>query len=304
MPHLLTLGHGYCAEALAGLLTPEGWIVTGTTRRPEKADLLADAGVRPLVLPEDWSVADLPCADATHLLISTAPDSHGCPVLRRLGSRLDVFPNLQWIGLLSTIGVYGERHGNWVREGDARDGTLPRGQARVVQEDGWRAAGTGDGIAVQIFRLAGIYGPGRSALEATSKRNRRRIVKPGHVFNRIHVADVAEIVRAGIAHPNSGPDFNCADDLPAPPGVPIAYAARLQGREPPPEVPYEQADLSEMGRSFYAECKRIDNSRVKTALQVRLRFPTYRDGLSSLAGISPPPGDPEWSGAEAPPKPD
>lgn len=296
MRHLLTIGYGYTARAVARRLerdAPGGWCVFGTTRDPARAAEIASAGAIPVVGTVDpGALTDRqgnPVA-ATHLLVSAPPGPDGCPVLAGMGDRIKA-ARPAWIGVFSTIGVYGERGGDWVDETDPRDTREERGQARVRQEDDWFAFAAATRIPVQVFRLAGIYGPGRSALDRVRQPGTVRTVKPGHVFNRIHVDDIADAVAAGIAQPQAGPDFNLADDLPAPAGAPLAYAARLLGVEPPPEVPFDPDRLSPMGRSFYAECKRVRNDRMKALLGRGLRYPTYREGLAAIAGIDPTPPD-------------
>lgn len=303
MRHLLTIGFGYTARAVAAALTaqePGQWRVFGTSRDPAQRDAIAAAGAVPVILPEGPGGCEpsalpdpsgVPVA-ATHILVSAPPGPDGCPVLAGLAARIKAAPvRPAWIGLFSTIGVYGERDGGWVDENDPRDTALDRGRARIAQEDGWLAFGRETGVPVQVFRLAGIYGPGRSALDRVWQPGVTRTVKPGHVFNRIHVADIADIVAAGIRQPTAGPDFNLADDLPAPAGAPLAYAARLKGVPTPPEVPFDPDRLSPMALSFYAECKRVRNDRAKALLGRGLRYPTFRDGLAALAGIDPPPPD-------------
>ena len=176
--------------------------------------------------------------------------------------------------------MYGDRGGAWVSETDPVAPTLPRTRRRVAAEAAWLASG----LPAHIFRLAGIYGPGRgrNALEAVRAGTARRIVKPGQVFGRVHVDDIVQVLRASIAKPNPGAVYNVADDEPAPPQDVIAFACALLGAQPPPEVPYEQADLSPMARSFYADSRRIRNQRIKRELGVRLRFPSYREGLAAI----------------------
>ena len=173
--------------------------------------------------------------------------------------------------------------GGWVDEDSARDATSVRGKRRVAAEDAWLALHKSHGVPAHLFRLAGIYGPGRSALDAVRAGTAQRIDKPGQVFSRIHVADIVRTLRASIAKPAPGTAYNLADDCPAPPQDVIAYACVLLGKEPPPLVPFDKAELSEMGRSFYAECKRVRNDRIKTALGVTLAFPDYKSGLKGLA---------------------
>lgn len=272
---LLSLGHGYSAQALARRLIPQGWRVIGTTRSVDKAAQLRADGVEPLLWPgQDLGPA---LAAATHLLTSVAPDAAGDPVLRAEGARIAAAPVL-WAGYLSTTGVYGDRQGGWVDEGSALTPATERGRARVAAEAAWRATG----LPLHIFRLAGIYGPGRGPFEKVRDGSARRILKPGQVFSRIHVDDIAQVLEASIARPNPGAVYNVCDDDPAPPEDVLSEAARLLGLPEPPGVPYDPATLSPMAASFYAESKRVRNDRIKTELGVRLRYPGYRAGLAAL----------------------
>ena len=272
---LLSLGHGYSARALAARLLAQGWRVIGTTRSPDKAERLRAEGVEPLVWPGDDLGPAL--AAATHLLSSVAPDGAGDPVLRAEGARIGA-AGVVWAGYLSTTGVYGDRQGGWVDEGSALTPATERGRARVAAEAAWRATG----LPLHIFRLAGIYGPGRSPFEKVRDGSARRILKPGQVFSRIHVEDIDQVLEASIARPNPGAVYNLCDDDPAPPEDVLSEAARLLGLPEPPAVPYDPATLSPMAASFYAESKRVRNDRIKTELGVRLRYPDYRAGLAAL----------------------
>jgi nucleoside-diphosphate-sugar epimerase len=280
---LLSIGHGYSAAALAARLVTQGWSVAGTSRRPEGRAEMAAAGVAPLPWPLEDAGAALDAA--THLLVSVAPDREGDPVLRALGPALAARAGrLEWVGYLSTTGVYGDRGGDWVDEGSALTPATARGRARVAAEAGWMALWRDHGLPVHLFRLAGIYGPGRGPFEKVRDGTARRIVKPGQVFSRIHVDDIAAVLEASIARPNPGAAYNVCDDDPAPPEDVLAHAAELLGLPPPTAIPYEEAapGMSEMARSFYAESKRVSNRRIKEELGVRLRWPDYRAGLAGL----------------------
>lgn len=274
MKTLLSLGHGYSAQALARRLSPQGWTVIGTTRNPAKADALRAAGVEPLVLPADLRPA---LARATHILSSVAPDDQGDPILR---DHADAIAAAQpdWVGYLSTTAVYGDHKGGWVDEDTALTPTTARGAARVAAEGAW----TDLGLPLHIFRLAGIYGPGRGPFEKVRDGSARRIIKPGQVFSRIHVDDIAQVLEASMAAPHPGRVYNVCDDDPAPPEDVIGYAAELLGLPPPPAIPYDQAEMTPMARSFYAESKRVRNDRIKDELGVSLLYPTYRQGLVGL----------------------
>lgn len=275
---LLSLGHGYSARALSALLVPEGWTVLGTIRQPEKAAELRDAGVTPVM----WEPEALRAAltQATHVLVSPAPDAEGDPSLRVLRDAItDRASELYWVGYLSTTGVYGDHHGAWVDETTPLTPSTSRGAARVAAEAEWGAI---PHLPLHVFRLAGIYGPGRGPFEKVRKGTARRIVKRGQVFSRIHVEDIAQVLHASIRHPNPGAVYNLCDDDPAPPQDVIAHAAELLGVEVPPEIPFEQAELSQMARSFYSESKRVSNARIKEELGIELKYPDYRAGLAAL----------------------
>jgi nucleoside-diphosphate-sugar epimerase len=277
---LFSFGHGYSARALSARLLPKGWRVIGTTRDAAKAEALRAEGVEPVT----WPGGDLaPLAEATHLLISAAPDEAGDPVLRQAREAiLAAAPRLRWAGYLSTTGVYGDHGGGWVDEGTPLAPSTRRGRLRVEAEAAWRALAEETGLPLHIFRLAGIYGPGRGPFAKVRAGTARRIVKPGQVFSRIHVEDIAQVLEASMARPDPGAVYNLCDDDPAPPQEVIAEAARLLRLPPPPEEDFESAELTPMARSFYAESKRVRNDRIKRELGVRLRYPGYREGLAAL----------------------
>ena len=281
---LFCFGYGFCAAALGDRLAREGWSLAGTCREPERRAALAAAGVEAALFDRATPLADARrfLAGATHVLLSVPPDARGDPVFDRHGAGIAAVPGLQWIGYLSTTGVYGDTGGAWVDETAAPAPTGERGRRRVAAERAWLALGEARGRAVQVFRLAGIYGPGRNALAAARRGTARRIDKPGHVFSRIHVADVAGVLAASIARPRPGAIYNVCDDEPAPAADVVAHACALLGVEPPPPVPPDDAALSPLARSFYADCRRVSNRRIKAELGVRLRFPNYRAGLAAL----------------------
>jgi nucleoside-diphosphate-sugar epimerase len=275
MSTLLSLGHSYSARALARRLVPEGWRVIGTTRNPAKAAAFRAEGVEPLLWPADLAAA---LGEATHILCSAAPDAEGDPFLRAVpaiaGSRAT------WVGYLSTTGVYGDHEGGWVDEATPLTPQSDRGRQRVLAEGQWRATG----LPLHIFRLAGIYGPGRGPFEKVRDGTARRIIKPGQVFSRIHVDDIAQVLGASIRRPNPGAAYNVCDDNPCPPEQVIAYAARLLGLPDPPAVPFEEVapTMTPMALGFYSESKRVRNDRIKDELGVHLRYPTYQAGLAAL----------------------
>ncbi|MBK5932639.1 SDR family oxidoreductase [Rhodovulum imhoffii] len=273
---LLSFGHGYSAQALGRKLGAE-WRIVGTTRSPEKAGVLRDQGVAAVI----WPGTDLRplLGEATHVLSSVPPGSGGDPVVAALAADLARAPRLEWAGYLSTTGVYGNQDGGWVDETAPLTPSSPRGRARVGAEAAWVALG----LPLHIFRLAGIYGPGRSPLTRVASGRAQRIIKPGQVFCRIHVEDIANVLAASIARPAPGTVYNVADDLPAPPQDVLEEAARLLGVAPPPEVPFDKAAMSPMSRSFYAESRRVSNRRIREDLGVALTYPDYRAGLWALA---------------------
>ena len=273
MNTLLSIGHGYSAEALSRHLLPQGWRVIGTTRSAAKAARLRAMGVEALIWPGDISQA---LAQATHVLSSVAPDAGGDPVLRALGPQLAA-AGVQWVGYLSTTAVYGHHGGDWVDEDTPLAPTTARGAARVRAELDWASRG----LPLHIFRLAGIYGPGRGPFEKVRDGTARRILKPGQVFSRVHVEDIAAVLTASMARPAPGAVYNVCDDDPASPEAVLSLAAALLGLPEPPMVDYADAEMTPMARSFYAENKRVRNGRIK-ALGVRLQYPTYREGLAGI----------------------
>lgn len=277
MNTLLSIGHGYSAEALARRLLARGWTVIGTTRNPAKAARMAAAGVEPLVLPASLAPA---LARATHVLTSVAPDGGGDPILRDHAGALRA-ARPAWVGYLSTTAVYGDHAGGWVDEDTPLTPATARGRARVEAEAGWAALG----LPLHIFRLAGIYGPGRGPFEKVRDGTARRIIKAGQVFSRIHVEDIAQVLEASIDRPRPGAVYNVCDDDPAPPEDVIGHAAELLGLPLPPAVPYDEAEMTPMARSFYAESKRVRNDRMKDELGVTPKYPTYREGLASLLAL-------------------
>ena len=280
MSTLLSFGHGYTARALTPHLLARGWTVIGTTRSAEKAEALGAEGVEPLIFGDPVEAA---LSQASHVLVSAGPDADGDPVLRAYTGALEAgLGGTSWVGYLSTTGVYGDHGGGWVDEGTATVPSTRRGAWRVEAESDWQGLAARTGAPLHVFRLAGIYGPGRGPFEKVRDGTARRIVKPGQVFSRIHVDDIARVLLASIARPNPGAVYNVCDDDPAPPQDVIAEAARLLGLPPPPAVAFADADLSPMARSFYAESKRVRNDRIRDELGVRLGFPGYRAGLADL----------------------
>jgi nucleoside-diphosphate-sugar epimerase len=270
MNHLFCFGFGFTAQHLAKILPRDKWRISGTTRKAEGLAALTAQGVTGHIFS---TLTEIP-QGVTHILASIPPDEAGDPVVRQFGQQL-ARPFL-WIAYLSTTGVYGDRQGGWVDEEGELNPTSDRARRRVLAEQQWQP------FKAHIFRLPGIYGPGRSQLDSIRDGTARRIVKQGQVFSRIHVEDIAGILAASIARPNPGRIYNVADDEACSPQDVVAYAAELLGVEPPPELPFEGANLSPMARSFYDDSKRVSNARIKEELGYRLKYPNYRVGLKAL----------------------
>jgi nucleoside-diphosphate-sugar epimerase len=287
-PRLLCIGLGYTAEALARRVAPLGCHIAGTARSAEGAARIASLGYDSI--PFDGSAPSPALADAiaaaTHIVISASPDEAGDPALRFHADDLARAPSLSWIGYLSTIGVYGNADGGWVDETTPPNPGSPRTRRRVAAEAAWLGFGKEHGKTVQVFRLGGIYGPGRSAIDDLRDGTARRIVKPGQVFNRIHVDDIAAVLEAAASGRGSHSLYDVTDGNPSPPQDVVAFAAELLGVPPPPELPFEQAGLSPMGLSFYSENRRVRSRRIVDDLGVRLAYPTYREGLAAIASSS------------------
>lgn len=281
MSRLFCFGLGTCALALAARLKPQGWRVAGTSRSRERAQALADKGFE--VFPFDGLAGAL--GGTTHILISAPPTVAGDPTLAHHVHALSaLMPRPQWLGYLSTTGVYGDHQGGCVDETTPLEPTSERAKRRVAAEQAWTMWGAAVGVPVHIFRLAAIYGPGHNPLTALRAGTARRIVKAGQIFSRIHVDDVAAVLEASIARPRGGAIYNVCDDEPAPQHEVVEYAAKLLGIEPPAAEPFDEAarTLSEMVLSFYTDSKRVKNDRMKNELRITLRFPTYAEGLTAL----------------------
>ncbi|MCA8867309.1 MAG: SDR family oxidoreductase [Rhodobacteraceae bacterium] len=278
---ILVFGHGYSAAALSPLLLNEGWRVIGTTRGQERLADIRAGGVEAHVWPGDNIKALLP--EVSHILLSIAPDADGDPVLSRLGPEIAALAGqLVWLGYLSTTAVYGDHQGGWVDETTPLVPSTRRGAWRVAAEAGWQQLAHNAGLPLHIFRLAGIYGPGRGPFAKLQAGTARRIIKSGQVFSRIHVDDIAATLMASIRQGGKGGIYNVCDDLAAPPEDVIGYAAELLGLPVPVAEPFDQAGMSAMARSFYAESKRVRNDRIKNQLGVVLNHPTYVEGLRAL----------------------
>ena len=282
MKGMLFFGFGYCAQYLAPLLDAAGFELHATCRDAAKAKNIEARGITPILLGD----APLP-PDALngidHILLSAAPDENGDPALPLLEKALaQKSTPMAWLGYLSTTGVYGDHQGALIDEDTPRGPLSARGQRRVDAEAAWDACAKTHDLPMHYFRLAGIYGPGRNQLATLKAGTARRIDKPGQVFSRIHVEDIARILMASIDRPNAGRAYSVCDDEAAPPQDVVAFAAGLLNLAPPPLIPFEAAELSPMAQSFYAENKRIKNHRLKSELGIALAYPTYREGLRAL----------------------
>jgi nucleoside-diphosphate-sugar epimerase len=272
---LLCFGFGYSARALARHLG-SGWTITGTSRDEAAAASGHHRFDRDHPLPAETF------AGVTHILIAVPPDEAGDPVLERHGDDIAAISDLAWLGYLSTTGVYGNRGGAWVDETSELRPTGIRGERRVAAENAWLDLWRRHGVPVHVFRLAGIYGPGRSAFDALRAGTAKRIDKPGQYFSRIHIDDIAGVLAASIAKPRPGAIYNVCDDEPAAPGDVVEHAANLLGVPAPPLVSFDEAELSAMARSFYDDNKRVSNDLIKHELGYTLRHATYREGLAAI----------------------
>jgi nucleoside-diphosphate-sugar epimerase len=268
--HLLCFGFGFSAQALSRQLKRDEWRVTGTSRSTEGAASITAQGFEGVRFDDLKTIK----ATVTHIVSSVPPDREGDPVLRRFADQLA--KPIDWIAYLSTTGVYGNHDGAWVDENTPLTPNTERGMRRLMAEQAWLKR------SAHVFRLAGIYGPGRNVLENLRDGTAKRVIKPGQFFSRIHVDDIAGLLAASIEAPHSGRAYNVADDEPCPPQDVVAYGAKLLGLPVPPDVPFAQAELSPMARSFYEDSKRVSNERVKRELGYVFKYPTYREGLKGL----------------------
>ena len=283
--NLFCLGLGYSALALAQRLSIDGWRVAGTARTSEKIDELSRDGFSTHLFDgAHWSDALQTAAEqADAILLSAPPDENGDPVLRAGADKLRGLKP-RWLGYLSSTGVYGDKQGGWVDETTAPAPSNPRSANRLAAEIAWQVLAAETGMPLHIFRIAGIYGPGRNPLEALRAGTARRFDKPGQIFSRIHVDDLAAALAASIGHPAPNATYNVCDDEPASQADVIAYGAELLGITPPPLEAFAAAEpsLSEMAKSFYRNSKRVRNDKMKRELGVTLAYPTYREGLRAL----------------------
>lgn len=273
---LFIFGLGFSARVIARVALAQGWYVAGTTRSGDGVGL---DGVKVFAFDRAHPLPEQALDGVTHVLSSVPPDEQGDPVLDAVLPQLQALAPV-WAGYLSTTGVYGDCGGAWVDEDSPVHPDLERSRRRLAAEQAW----LGSHLPTHVFRLAGIYGPGRSAIESVRDGKARRIVKPGQVFSRIHVDDIAQVVLASAQRPHPGAVYNVCDDDCAPPQDVITLACELLGQQPPPELDWEQAkqSLSPMALSFYTDNKRVRNDRIKDELGVTLRYPSYRQGLAAI----------------------
>lgn len=284
MKRLFVFGLGYTAQIAGRQLRADGWKVAGTYRTPTTKAALEAQGFEVFLFDGDRPIDNPARAleGTTHILASVPPGESGDPVLRYHAADIASLGGLAWLGYLSTTGVYGDKDGGWVDETTPRSPSTARGRKRVEAEMGWTSLHEMGRVPVHLFRLPGIYGPGRSAIDAVKAGRTRRVFKEGQVFSRIHVDDLAAALIASMVQPRPGAVYNLCDDEPAPPQDVTAYACELLGVPVEPLTPIEQADLTPMARSFYEESKRVRNDKMKQELGVTLAYPNYRDGLRAI----------------------
>jgi nucleoside-diphosphate-sugar epimerase len=284
MTHLLCFGLGFSARVLAERLAAKGWTVTATSRSAEGAEKIRAAGYNALVFDGTAPLPATAWEGVTHVVVSAPPGADGDPVLRlHAGDIAARARQFRWIAYLSTTGVFGDHGGALVTEETPLTPNTDRGHKRLLAENQWLALWRSHGLPVHIFRLAGIYGPGRNQLLSLLDGTAKRVIKEGQIFSRIHVADIANVLEASIAKPNPGGAYNVCDDEAAPPQDVVEYGAKLLGLPVPPAIPFEAAELSPMARSFYADSKRVSNARLKRELGVSLSYPSFREGLAEIA---------------------
>jgi dTDP-4-dehydrorhamnose reductase len=285
VPHLFCFGLGYSAGIFARQCLAKGWQVSGTRRDLVKSENADESGFNLYPFNRNLPlVAEHALKGVTHILVSVPPDDEGCPVADLLGAKIAQLPNLVWLGYLSTTGVYGNTEGESVDENSPLNPSSNRSRFRVNAEQSWRELCHDKDVPVQIFRLAGIYGPGRSLLDRVRDGNATRVNKPGQLFSRIHVDDIATVLAASIDRPRPGAAYNVCDDDPASPADVTAYACELLKIETPPLVMFEDVakTMSPMALSFWQDNRRVDNTQIKKKLGVRLAYPNYRQGLNAV----------------------
>ena len=280
-PCLLIFGHGYTANAFVDYIRSMGWEIFGTTRNSQTADFLIKKGVKPLMWSDESKIKSV-INRSDYILHSIPPTEIGDPVYKRFSEAIiSRSTNLSWFGYLSTTSVYGNHDGMWVDENTPVNPSSNRGLLRVKAEKNWSSI---NDLPLHIFRLAGIYGPNRSPLDKIRSGKAQLISKPGQFFSRIHVEDIARVLKASIEMPNRGSVYNVCDDMPAAPDEVLDYAAKLINYPNLPKVAFEEAELSPMAKSFYSENKRVKNDLIKSELKITLKYPNYETGLNALAG--------------------
>lgn len=278
--HILFFGLGFTAKHLALQLLEQGWRVSGTSRTSKDFQYFRQIGITPHIFDEGLPIDTMWDMDSvTHIITSAPPSENGDPVLGYHLDDMQSISNLQWVGYLSTTGVYGDYQGDWVDESADLKANNVRSKRRVQAEQDW----LNSKLPVHIFRLSGIYGKGRSVIDSLKNGTAKRINKPTQVFSRIHVEDICQTLLASIDKPNPMSIYNCADDLPCPQAEVVEYAAKLIDIEPPELVDFENANLSPMAKSFYSSCRRVENNKIKEELSVKLKYPTYKEGLEFIA---------------------
>ncbi len=281
---LFCFGYGYTADYMGHeLLRQEDWQVAGTTRDSAKRKELGARGVETHIFDYEHPLPhpSLTFEGVTHLLISTPPDEEGDPAFNMHNQDIAKIKSLKWVGYLSTTGVYGNRGGELVDENTKIWPTTKRGTRRAKAEEQWLSLGKTFNIPVHIFRLSGIYGPGRSALDSVRAGVARRIKKEDHAFGRIHVEDIVQILQASMKTPVSGEIYNISDDYPSPGHEVIEYACDMLGRPYPPLIDFDEADLAPITRSFYMDNRRVSNKKIKKELGITLKYPSFKEGLKA-----------------------
>ncbi len=281
---LFCFGYGYSCDYLGYELQKAGeWRVAGTTRDSEKKAMLKKRGIKAFIFNYEKPLDDPRSflSGITHLLISTPPGDKGDPVFLMHAQDILSIPTLRWVGYLSSTSVYGDRGGDWVTEATTLQPDTKRGSRRAKAEEQWLSLYRSQNLPLHIFRLAGIYGPGRSALDSVRAGLARRIDKPGHTFSRVHVEDIVQVLTASMKNPSPGSVYNVSDDYASASHEVVSHACALLGRDPPPLVPFEEADMAPMARSFYADNKRVVNDKIKLELGVGLKYPDYITGIQA-----------------------
>lgn len=284
---LFCFGYGYTASFLGDRLRQFGWKISGTTTDPEKKTYLKSTGVDAMLYDQNHTINDpyRALAGVTHVLLSIPPGAEGDPVADIHGMDIASMPNIEWVGYLSTTAVYGNQDGNWVDELTTPEPTSRRGSLRLRAEQQWQFLHLNDRLPLHVFRLSGIYGPGRSALDSVRAGTARRIDKEGHVFNRIHVEDIVQTLIASMNAPNPGAIYNLSDDLPSSSHEVVTLACEITGVAPPPVTRFDETEMAPIVRSFYKDNKRVRNDRIKKELGVKLLYPDYHTGLQACMDI-------------------